>query len=159
MSEKLTLRECRVDEAAQVCEIILAAFEEYRLTLVPASGAHNETPKSIAEKMGKGGAFAIYEADGRMVACTLYRWDDGFLYFSRLSVLPEYRRQGLARRLIQAVERHCASQGVRAIQLGVRLGLESNLNLYQGLGYQIIAYEMHEGYDEPTWVTMEKRLL
>ena len=41
---------------------------------------------------------------------------------------------------------------------GVRLALVRNLSFYRALGYHEVARHAHPGYDEPTWVSLEKRL-
>ena len=48
------------------------------------------------------------------------------LYFGRLSVVPEARGQGLARRLIEAVEDEARRRELAGVRLGVRIVLTEN---------------------------------
>jgi ribosomal protein S18 acetylase RimI-like enzyme len=84
--------------------------------------------------------------------------DDGYVYFSRLSVLPRFRNRGVARALIDHVESRARSTGAAGVRLGVRLQLEHLIARYERLGYRIAKVLTHEGYAEPTYVHMEKTL-
>ena len=73
-------------------------------------------------------------------------------------VLPDYRKQGIARMLISAVEQVAIESQFPKMELGVRLILEGNQRLFKSLGFEITEAHSHEGYSETTWYTMVKRL-
>ena len=83
---------------------------------------------------------------------------DDDLYFGRLSVVPEARGQGIARRLIEAVEDEARRRELAGIRLGVRIVLTENQALFTSLGYVEISREAHEGFDHPTSINMRKTL-
>jgi len=55
-------------------------------------------------------------------------------------------------------EREARDRGLERVTVGVRLALARNLSFYRALGYHEVARHAHPGYDEPTWVSLEKRL-
>jgi [ribosomal protein S18]-alanine N-acetyltransferase len=65
-------------------------------------------------------------------------------YVVTLDVAPEYRRKGLARRLMKEAEACAASAGVRWIQLHVFTGNDTAIRFYERLGYQRIS--VRRGY-------------
>ncbi len=159
MSDPIVLRPATVADAAALSQTIIAAFEQYRGRLVPESGAFSETPQSIAQEMLQlqtGGIIA--ERNGAVVGCVMFRIYDGDLYFGRLSVLPEARGAGLAKRLIAAVEREARALRLPGVRLGVRIVLTDNQRLFESLGYREISREAHEGFDHPTSINMRKVL-
>jgi ribosomal-protein-alanine N-acetyltransferase len=56
-----------------------------------------------------------------------------------VAVLPEYRRQGIARELIAKLEAWVIDQRVELLTLEMRLGNEEAAPLYQSLGYKELA--------------------
>lgn len=158
MSDPIVLRTATVRDAVDLAQTIVSAFEEYRGKLVPESGAFRETASGIAEEMMRDTGAIVAERNRVMVGCVMYRIYEGDLYFGRLSVLPDVRGQGLAKRLIAAVERQARLLGLPGVRLGVRVVLTDNQALFQSLGYREISREAHEGFDYPTSINMRKAL-
>jgi ribosomal protein S18 acetylase RimI-like enzyme len=158
MSDTLVLRTATVIDATAVAATIVAAFEQFRGKLVPESGALGETTDSVAKELAAGTVAIIAEQDGAIAGCVLCRPHDGDLYFGRLSVLPSTRGQGLAARLIRAVEDEARARHLPGVRLGVRIALTANQKLFNSLGYREIAREAHPGFDHPTEITMRKTL-
>jgi ribosomal protein S18 acetylase RimI-like enzyme len=138
--------------------VIAASFAQYRGKLVPESGAFRETAEGIAAEFGKGAAAIVAERNGDMLGCVLIDEKEGDLYFGRLSVLPSARGQGLASRLIDAVETEARRRGLSGVRLGVRVVLTGNQRLFQSLGYRETSREAHPGFDHPTSINMRKPL-
>jgi len=154
----LTTREATIDEAPAVLAVILAAFAQYRGSLVPESSAFTETADTVRARMTQGGGAVVVERDGRMLAATLYEPLDDSLYIGRLAVLPEARRGGVAVLLIRAVEAIARARGIPRLKLGVRLALADNIRLFTRLGFRETGRTAHPGFAEPTSMDMEKRL-
>ena len=51
-------------------------------------------------------------------------------------VAPWARGYGLARNLLEAVEKHCIDEGYAVVNLDVREHMESAINLYESMGYE-----------------------
>jgi N-terminal acetyltransferase B complex catalytic subunit len=55
-------------------------------------------------------------------------------HITALTVAPQYRRLGLAKRLTEALERACEAQNAWFVDLFVRVSNEA-IDLYRGMGY------------------------
>ena len=158
MSDTLVLRTGTLADSAAIAATIAAAFEQYRGKLVPESGAFAETADNITAQLQDGSGAIVAERNGRMLACVMTELQDGDLYFGRLSVVPAARGQGIARRLIEAVEDEARRRELAGVRLGVRIVLTENQRLFTQLGYVEISREAHEGFDHPTSINMRKAL-
>jgi len=152
-----TLRIATPADAAVIADLIRRAFAAQPRPTDPPSSALKETAATITAHLGRGGG-AVLERDGRVAGAVLWEVEDGALYISRVSVDPDYRRQGIARALVDEAEREAQRRGLLRMTLGVRLELEENRQLFRSCGFEDVEFRRHEGYSEPTWVLMERRL-
>jgi len=92
------------------------------------------------------------------VGCLLAtrRGDD--LYLGRFAVHPDFRRYGVASRLLAEAERHARETGAAALALGVRIALPGNFRYFAARGFREVGREAHPGFDHPTSIKMAKRL-
>jgi predicted N-acetyltransferase YhbS len=153
----ILLRQANNADVPRIVEVIRAGFEEYRGRLDPPSGAHDETIETIQRKMQNASA-VVALADEKIVGCVLVEIENDHIYLGRLAVLPEFRKQGIARKLMAWAETRAHALGFTRVQLGVRLALPENLAYFQKLGYRISKYEHHSGFAEPTFATLEKEV-
>ncbi len=56
-------------------------------------------------------------------------------WINRLAVLPEYRRRGIARRLVRAAERGLRSRGMRIFAALIEAENGASRSLFENLGY------------------------
>jgi ribosomal protein S18 acetylase RimI-like enzyme len=82
---------------------------------------------------------------------------DADLYVGRVSVLPAYRRRGVASALMRFLMDLTAERGRQAIVINVRHSLPSNVGLYQALGFEVVSIDPHPRGDDRVW-TMRKRV-
>jgi ribosomal-protein-alanine N-acetyltransferase len=59
-----------------------------------------------------------------------------------VAVLPEYRRQGIAKEFMRQIEQWSMERGASAMMLEVEQSNESAIELYKGLGYLKISVRM-----------------
>jgi ribosomal protein S18 acetylase RimI-like enzyme len=156
MSDTSVLRIATALDAPALAATIAASFAQYRGKLVPESGAFRETAEGIAAEFASGAGAIVAERNGEIVGCVLVQEMEGDLYFGRLSVLPSARGEGLARRLIEAVEAEARRRGLAGVRLGVRIVLTDNQRLFSSLGYVETSREAHPGFDQPTSINMRK---
>jgi len=152
-----SIRAALVDDSAAIADLVRLAFSWQPRPTNPPSSALKETAATITNHLGRGGG-AVLESGGVIVGVVLWNEEDGAFYISRLSVHPELRRQGIARVLMDEAERQARQQGFSRMTLGVRLELEENRRFFQSCGFVDVALRSHEGFIEPTWVLMERRL-
>jgi len=158
MSNTLLLRAATATDAASIAATIAASFEQYRGKLEPESGAFRETAEGIAAELARESGAIVAERNGRMIGCVMVKLIEDDLYFGRLSVVPEARGEGIARRLVEAVEDEARRRELAGVRLGVRIVLTENQQLFSSMGYVEISREAHEGFDHPTSINMRKAL-
>lgn len=80
--------------------------------------------------------YFVYEDHGRILGYGVLRVlaDEGEI--QRIAVYPHYRRQGIARKLMDAMVAFARTRGVRAIALEVREGNLGARNLYDSYGFR-----------------------
>ena len=140
-----------------MADLIRTAFEEYRGPLQPESGALSETAETIAAAFADHAIF-VAETGGRLVGCVLATRQGESLYLGRFAVHPEFRRHGIARRLLAEAERHARSAAARTLTLGVRVALTDNHRYFAAHGFREIGREAHSGFDYRTSIQMAKPL-
>lgn len=151
------LRELTTDDAVEVAALIRAAFADLPQPVDPAPSALRETAETIGAALAEGGGAGI-EADGRLVGCVLWREEGGGLYLGRLAVAAGARGQGVARRLVAAVEAQARRLGLGRVHLSTRLAMGANRRLFAACGFVAPVQRAHPGYAVPTYVEMEKWL-
>jgi ribosomal protein S18 acetylase RimI-like enzyme len=75
------------------------------------------------------------ELSGELIGVVLATHDGRKGWINRLAVLPEYRRQGYASRLVAEAERLLRAQGMTVIAVLIEPGNDVSLVLFTELGY------------------------
>lgn len=144
------------EDARLVHDIMQRAFAEYLGVLRVPSSAHAETIEDVRRALVAGGG-ALASVDGASVGAVRFALEPDTLYVGRVSVVPEYRRRGVASLLMRFVEAHAPSLGRDSISLKARAALPSNVELYRTLGYEVLADRPHPRGEDRELV-MVKRL-
>jgi len=85
------------------------------------------------------GAFLLAEAAGKPVGCGALRaFSPGIGEIKRMWVSPEFRGQGVGRKLLESLERAATEKGLRAVRLDTHSSLTQALELYRTSGYREI---------------------
>ena len=89
------------------------------------------------------------ESDGRIVAFSVVSvsFDEGYLHL--IAVDSNYRKQGIATKLLNHCEQLAKSRGICKVILDVRVSNESAIRLYEKCGYIKIC-ERKNFYSHPT---------
>lgn len=77
----------------------------------------------------------LVDPAGRMAAYLFCAWQYLDLHILKVATLPEFRRIGLARRLMQLAEKHAVEMSGESLTLEVRRDNLSAIILYEDLGY------------------------
>lgn len=154
----VTITTAKLEDASLVYDIMQAAFAEYQDTLEPPSSAHVETVENVVEVMQQGGAVLAWDGDQAVGSARYLFREDGACYIGRVAVLPDQRGQGIATQMMASIEAIARDEGCTRLEIGVRLVLESNLSLYQRLGFEIANVYVHPRGDGQKAVTMVKAL-
>jgi predicted N-acetyltransferase YhbS len=154
----VSIRPAEAADAEAIAALILSAFEPYRGRIHPTPSALSETGESIGKRLATGLGF-VAETRERMIGCVLTTFNSpGELYVGRLAVVPQWRRRGLARRLMARAEELARERGCAAMSLGVRIALGENIAFFERLGFRFVREERHPGYSQPTYISMAKPL-
>ena len=145
------------EDAAEMLTLLLTSFAQYQGKLNPQQSVFRETIPSLRKRIAEG-RLLLVRANDEMVGCLVCDRLSHVLYLGRLAVHPAYRKQGIVRQLILAAEEVAIEQGYRQTLCEVRIVLSDNVRLFQSLGYDITAAKAHDGFDEPTYYQLTKRL-
>ncbi len=154
---QISIKPALEQDTQLILTILQQSFAQYRDNLVPPSSVFNETIQSLENKLKQGGGFVAY-ADYIAAGCVLFEIRESFIYLGRLGVLNSYRKHGIAKQLINAVEAVADKYDHKEIRLAVRLNLTQNRTFFESIGYKTISYHKHDGFEEPTYVEMRKIL-
>jgi len=111
--------------------------EKFNLTVenCPKSPAFY-TKEQLEEDFEKGMRYFILEQDGQACGCVaLEKAGPNFCYLGRLAVLPEYRRNGYGRALINHIFEQARKIGVRRVEIGMIAKDRKLKNWYKKLGF------------------------
>lgn len=149
-------------DASEIHLLTQAAYTEYQATPAP-SGALAETAREVREAMYAGAwSAAIVEREGDVetaAGAVRFKVDARGLYFFRLAVHPDFRRQGVAQATVTWLEAEARRRHLHRVWCQVRLIVPQNVALYTKNGFAVIEEHivMRNGVEVPT-ATMEKRL-
>ncbi|NTW28495.1 MAG: GNAT family N-acetyltransferase [Coriobacteriia bacterium] len=136
----IQIRPARREEATAIAEVVRAAFlteaERYGTDIPPL----RENAADVAATFDAGDAALVAEAEGALVGTIRGETEpDGAVVVRRLAVLPEWRRCGIARALLVALEAAYPD----ATHFRLFTGSESHgpLALYRSLGYELTRSE------------------
>ena len=109
MTAGVAIRPCRPDECANVLELWKDA---------EATPSVTDSVKELIRLVQENGdLFLIAQYHNRLVGTVIAGWDGWRGNIYRLAVLPEYRRQGIGKALIQEVERRLSVRGTQRVSI------------------------------------------
>lgn len=124
----------------EVCRITAENAERFTGLLAALAGEPLPPPEAWAlETAWVLAAELDGQPAGAAVAVVIPKLDArrGFLFVDELSVLPAFRRRGVARALLAHAEQLARSLGLAGVRLLVRPENAAARRLYAGLGYQM----------------------
>ena len=89
-------------DISTIHEIMLQSFSEYKYDDIPSS-ALMETTHSIKDAFNNGECALIAYQENKAIGMLRFQTEQTDLYFYRLSVIPAYQGQGIARKLVECV--------------------------------------------------------
>ncbi len=139
MPTDVTIRSCREDELAAV----LGLWQTAGSTPSPL-----DTVPALQQLYRKDrDAILVAEAAGRIVGTVVGGWDGWRGNIYRLAVLPDNRRRGIGRALVEEIERRIDKKGARKISICVVHEQDSAVLFWNAMGaagynrdYRIIRY-------------------
>lgn len=139
---------------ARTC--LRAYYDELALRLACGFDVARSRDPDAADMIRPRGAFLLAWSDGLPVGCVGLKGDGGHLAeVKRLWVAPAVRGQGLARRLMAAVEDAANQLSIRVLRLDTNSALPEAIELYRKTGWVEIPRFNDDPYPD---VFFEKRL-
>ena len=118
MTDELTLRLAEPADAPRMLEVIHASFAA-RPPVDPPAAALSDTVEQI-ERGITAGQGVIAQLHGQIVGCLLLSERDGRAWLSRVSVLPDIRRHGVAEAMVRGAVELATDLGRREMELLAR---------------------------------------
>jgi GNAT superfamily N-acetyltransferase len=123
------------------------AWETEKMTLSPETVTRGVN--AVFENQSRG-QYYIADADGKVVASLLItcEWSDwrncNVWWFQSVYVLPEFRRQGIFRKMYLLVKSRAVEEGVAGLRLYVETGNAKAKETYEALGMSSEHYSFYE---------------
>lgn len=96
----------------------------------------NCTGDWIRSDLTRGVTYYYFASDDNLAGCVaLETTDQAVAYLMRLAVLPEYRRRGLGRQLVQHIIDQACQQDMQSISIGLIAAQKELIAWYQNLGF------------------------
>ena len=125
---------------ADVAELVRVINLAYRVEDFFIHGDRTDAADIERRLASQDAGFLVIDADasGRLAAAVYVELRGPVGYFGLLSVDPAWQRRGMARRLVEAVERSCRDRGCREAEIDV-VDLRTELPpFYAALGYHVV---------------------
>lgn len=123
------IRDCRVEDIEAVLELWRQAA---------ATPSVTDTAEDLRRAIVESPAHTLVaDAGGRLVGSIIGTFDGWRGNIYRLAVHPEFRRQGVARALVAAVEERLARQGVKRITALVEKEHPWAMSFWEAVGYPV----------------------
>ena len=124
--------EIRAGTAADI-DAVLTVWAEAR----SAAARTPDDPRMVEHLLERDpGALLVAESEGEVVGVLIAGWDGWRGNVYRLAVLPSHRRQGIARRLVEAGHDRLRAQGARRVTALVGGEEGAAHGLWRAVGYQ-----------------------
>ncbi len=81
--------------------------------------------------------FLVGEIDEKLIACVMGGYEGHRGWINYLAVDPDYRQQGIGRRMMEAIEKAIAALGCPKINLQVRTSNVNVIEFYKSIGYRL----------------------
>ena len=128
MADEIHIRECREDESQAVLELWQQAD-----AVVSPTDTLEQVRVAIKHVAS---SFLAAESGGRMIGTIIGTFDGWRGEIYRIAVVPEFRRLGVARMLLEAAEKWMAEQGCHRISAIVEKDHPWATGFWDAAGYQ-----------------------
>ncbi|HEV8718243.1 MAG TPA: GNAT family N-acetyltransferase [Candidatus Binatia bacterium] len=130
-SRKVVIRRGHPEEVTA----ILALWRKAETT-VSVTDTVEDLGRAIAESPA---VVLVAEVEGQVIGSVIGSFDGWRGNIYRLAIHPDYRRQGIARALVDEVERHLAHQGAKLITAWVEQEHPWAMGFWRAIGYEVDA--------------------
>lgn len=130
-----------ITDAPIIHHLMTQAFTAYK-DEVPPSSALEETIQSVSTALHNGEQAFVGYMNDEPVGMVRFHVNEDYVYFYRLSVIPEKQGQGIAKELLKSLEAYAIKQEKLIVKCKVRMTAPKNIALYHSIGYKIYDEEV-----------------
>jgi GNAT superfamily N-acetyltransferase len=157
-STGIEIRIATMDDASEVVSVLRLAFAEYEpLYTKEAYAATTTDVPTIRARMREAPLWVAAQNKHIVGTASAVRTDVG-LYIRGMAVVPNVRRLGVGRLLLQRVERFATENDCARLFLSTTPFLYGAIRLYEAFGFRSVNETPHELFGTPLF-TMEKALV
>jgi len=129
-SPEISVREFRINDY----DALISLWNDAQLPHRPKG---RDRLDKIQRELERGNAvYLVAELDGKLVGSVLGTHDCRKGWINRLAVAPEFRQQGVARMLVNAVEKRLYELGIEMVACLVYDSNARSIELFEKLGYK-----------------------
>lgn len=138
------IRPATPNDIPTLSSVIRAAFADVaeRFGLTPENCPRHPSncqPEWISDALAKGTCYFVLEHEGRIIGCVaLEQAQTAVCYLERLAVLPEYRKQGAGKTLVEQALMEARRRGAQRVEIGIIAAHESLRAWYASFGFEEI---------------------
>lgn len=130
MSESLKIRKFKIEDYENLIEL-------WKRAGLPYKPEGRDRKDKIEKELERGIAiFLVAEIDGKITGSIIGTHDGRKGWINRLAVDPEYRRQGIAKKLIEEVEKKLYEEGIEIIACLIEEWNKGSMEFFKKLGYK-----------------------
>jgi len=148
----MRIRRAQAADLADVARVLRDAFMEFE-HLYTAEGFRATTPgvSDLRARLAEGPLW-IARADARVIGTVAAIARDDGLYVRSMAVVPHARGDGVARGLMDEVERFASTVSAARLYLSTTPFLFSAIRLYEALGFRRTGEPPHDLHGTPLFV-------
>ncbi len=113
---------------------VIALWMKTGLPLKPKGRDRREGVKSQAEERNV--VFLVAEGNGQLIGTVVGTHDSRKGWINRLAVAPAFQRQGLARKLVEEIERWLDQLGIEIVACLIEEENPHSMKVFEKLGYK-----------------------
>lgn len=126
----IVIREFRMDDY----DVLITLWNEAQLSYKPKG---RDSRDKIEQEIKQGNAiFLVAEVNGRLIGSILGTYDGRKSWINRLAVAPEFRRRGIAKKLVAEVENRFSKLGIEIIACLIEEWNTQSMQVFARLGYK-----------------------
>jgi ribosomal protein S18 acetylase RimI-like enzyme len=130
MSENLKIRKFKIEDYENLIEL-------WKRAGLPYKPEGRDRKDKIKKELERGIAiFLVAEINGKIAGSIIGTHDGRKGWINRLAVDPEYRRQGIAKKLIEEVEKKLYKEGIEIIACLIEDWNKSSMEFFKRMGYK-----------------------
>lgn len=138
----------------EVSKALITELEAILNPLYPPKSRHGY---SVEKLIQQGVAFFVVRLEGAPAGCGGVQIFADYAELKRMYVRPQFRGQGLGKRMVAHLSEYSAQHGIKILRLETGVSQTEALGLYESFGFRRIP-PFGDYFEDPLSICMEKQL-